>query len=287
MLVARGSRSRAALAVLASVAACGYPSVGDLAPTGGAPTSRDAGARRDAEGPPLDPDAAVDPPDGGAPPATDTDNDGAPDDQDCDPLSTSLGLRVVEDALSTDKGHFAAADGFVAGSWAYQTNAYRQTRLDATADLSFFVRDGAIGNVSIEIVTASTEVSAAITPKLRQIFVVLGAKSQGGQVDAHACGIEVVEGQAPEQKTSVVRLGGTPSAVTTTALDRVARAALQVNEEISIRARLEGGTLTCVVTQAGVQTTAQANVGALTGSVGLFTRQSRALFKTARVCKLR
>ena len=143
-------------------------------------------------------------------------------------------------------------------------------------------------NRSIEPVTAaSTEVSGAITPKLRQMFIVVGASSQQGQLLAHGCGVEVVEGETPEQKTSVVRLSGPTGAVTTTPLDRVARPALQANEEFGMRATLEGGKLTCVITQNGQTTTAQANVGALTGSVGMFTRQTKALFKNARVCKLK
>ncbi|MCA9584887.1 MAG: hypothetical protein KC657_05985 [Myxococcales bacterium] len=273
--------------VLGAFVACGYPGVDDLPSPGPSFSSKDGGggvSEGDGATPATTPDASANET---GPSVPDQDGDGVADDQDCDPVNANVGARLVQDDLSVARGHFSAADGFPAVSWEHSGNAYRQIRLDAGSDLSFFVRDGAVSNVSFEVTAASTEVSGAITPKLRQMFIVVGASSQQGQLLAHGCGVEVVEGETPEQKTSVVRLSGPTGAVTTTPLDRVARPALQANEEFGMRATLEGGKLTCVITQNGQTTTAQANVGALTGSVGMFTRQTKALFKNARVCKLK
>lgn len=232
-----------------------------------------------------DPTTTNPPPD---PTEPDGDGDGIPDALDCDPASAAIaGTKLLEDDLSTDKGYFGAADGFPQASWTYDAAAYRQTRVVDAADTSFYLKDAAIGDVIAEVVTASTEV-AAITPRLRQMFIVVGATVSGGQLSAIGCGIEVVQGEATEQKTSVVRLTGAPGAVTTTTLQRVNRAAVQVNEQLSIKARLAQGTLTCDVTNGGVTTTASASgLGALKGSVGFFTRQTKALFKQARICKLK
>ncbi len=220
----------------------------------------------------------------------DVDGDGAPDAEDCDPTSPALRRRVAEDSLTGDEGLFAAAGGFPAASWSYESG-YRQTRLLDASDASLFVSDTDVGDVQIEVRTASTE-TGAITPRLRQIFLVVGASDAGGSLLAHGCGIEVVEGMTPEPKTSIVKLDGGTTNVVTTALQRVTRPAVQTNEELSIKLRLEDGAMTCDVTQgtgaAAVVTTATANgLGNLRGRVGFFTRQTKALFKGVRICNLK
>ncbi len=232
-----------------------------------------------------DPDDTTKPPPVASPP--DGDGDGIPDATDCDPTSAAVaGTKLLEDDLASDKGYFGALEGFPQASWAHDGTVYRQMRVVDAADTSVFLKDATIGDLTAEVLTASTEV-AAITPRLRQKFIVVGATVTGGQLSAHGCGIEVVGGEAVEQKTSVVRLTGAPSAVTTTPLQRVDRAPVQVDEQLSIKVRLVKGTLTCDVTNGGVTTTATASgLGKPTGSVGFFTRQTKALFKQARICKL-
>jgi len=280
-----------------AIVACSAPDVGDpYKPTlrkpsegkgkggddGVTPTSTDDGD--DESDIDTDPTPSNEPPP--PPPPQDSDGDGVPDVEDCDPLSPALGARLLEDDLATDKGFFSAVDGFPQGSWTYDGTAYRQGRLVDGSDATVFLKDPAIGDALVEVRAASTEITSSITPVLRQMFIVFGTKVVGGQLSAVGCGVEVVEGLSPTQKTSIVRLAGPPGNVTTSSLSRVDRAALQVNEEFSIRARLVGGTLTCEVTQKDVtKTTATANVGTVTGSVGFFTRQTKALFKKARICK--
>lgn len=220
----------------------------------------------------------------------DSDGDGVIDEEDCEPSSPSVGMRLLQDPLATDKGFFASADGFPATSWTYD-GAYRQARIADAADTSLFVGQPSVEDVLVEIRSASTEISNAYTPTLRQIFVLLGATVTGGQLGALGCGVEVDSTQSPQQKTSVVRLAGPPANVATTLLDQGTRPALQVNQEFRIEARLSKGTLTCRVTQDvdGVATTTTATasgLGAVKGAVGLFTRQSKALFKQARICEL-
>lgn len=227
---------------------------------------------------------------GGESTTNDVDGDGAPDAEDCDPTSPALRRRLADDPLTTDKGLFAAAGGFPAASWSYES-AYRQTRLLDASDASLLVSDTDVGDVQIEVRAASTE-TGAITPRLRQIFVVVGASDAGGSLLAHGCGIEVVESETPEQKTSIVKLDGGATNVVTTALQRVTRPAVQVNEDFSIKLRLEDGAMTCDVTQGtgatAVTTTATANgLGNLRGRVGFFTRHTKALFQGVRICNLK
>lgn len=230
--------------------------------------------------------------DGGGPIANgdsdDTDGDGVPNADDCDPNSKALRTRIVQDDLATDKGLFAAAGGFPTTSWSFDgAAAYRQTRLLDASDVSFYAKDSAIGDVQIEATMASTEVGT-FNPKLRQIFVLIGGVSNGGALSATGCGIEVVGGESPEQKTSIVKLEGTTTNVVTTVLQRVTRPAVQANEDLSVKLRFENGAMICDVTQVGQLTTATANgLGALKGSVGFFTRQTKALFKNVRVCGLK
>jgi hypothetical protein len=224
------------------------------------------------------------------PAADDTDGDGVPDAEDCDPSSTSLKKRILQDDLSSDKGLFAAAMGFPAASWSFaDVAAYNQTRLADASDVSLYTKDAAIGDVQIDVTAASTEISGTITPRLRQIFVVVGAVSNGGALTAVGCGIEVAQAETPELKTSIVKLSGPSANVVTTVLQRVTRPPVNTNEELAIRLRFEDGAMICDVTQAGgTTTTATADgLGALTGSVGFFTRQTKALFKNARVCALK
>lgn len=229
--------------------------------------------------------------DGGAPTPGDDDGDGVPNADDCDPSSKALGRRIVEDSLGSDKGLFAVAAGFPTTSWTFAgAAAYRQTRLADAADVSFYANDADITDVQVEVTAASAEVSNAFTPRLRQIFVVVGATSAGGTFRGHGCGIEVVQGETPEQRTTIVKLEGSPANVTSTVLQRVSRPAVQVNEDFDVKMRFTGGAMICDVHQPsapGGAVTTQAtanNLGALKGSVGLYTRQTKGIFKNLRVC---
>jgi hypothetical protein len=271
---------------LAGIAACGDSSttgygtkgVGESSSTR---TRDDAGTLGEEDaGPITDPNATN---------LNDLDGDGVPNAEDCDPNSKTLKRRIVEDTLGSEKGFFTVPAGFPAASWTFEgAAAYRQMRLADAADVSFFSKESDIGDVQIEVQTASTEYSNAFAPRLRQIFVLVGGVSVDGTLSAAGCGIEVVQGEMPEQKSSIVKLTGTTTSMTTTVLQRVTRPAVQSNEDLVIKLRLEDGAMVCDVSQAGmVLTTATANnLGALKGSVGFFTRQTKALFKNLRVCSL-
>lgn len=205
----------------------------------------------------------------------------------CDDAKTIPGTKLLDDPLTTEKGLFTVAQGFSQTSWTYDGTALRQTRAVNEVDNLVFNKDTAIGDVEVEARAASTGIDGAITPRLRQMFIVMGAQvAANGTFSAVGCGVEVVQGEATEQKTSVVRFEGPPNAVTTQVLERVNRAVLQVDEQFTIKAKLSKGTLTCSVTQAATTTATANNLGDVIGGVGFFTRQTKSLFKNARICKL-
>ncbi|HEY8074547.1 MAG TPA: hypothetical protein VIF62_10560 [Labilithrix sp.] len=242
-------------------------------------TGDDAGATDPGAG--DDTSATVNPP---PPPVADSGTTAPP----CDPMNPSMGTKLLVDALDADRGLLAAIPGFPSASWSYSSGALHQTRLADAADATWISHDVSVDAVDVTVTAASTEISNSITPVLRQMFVLVGATVTGTTMHAYGCGAEVVDGLSPTQRTSVVELSGSAGSVTTTAMTRTARQALQVNETFTIHAHLApGGALTCTLTQAEGTTTASATIaGGAKGSVGLFTRQTKSSFATAKFCAL-
>lgn len=220
---------------------------------------------------------------------TDVDKDGIADEKDCDSTNAAIGLRLVDDPLATDATLFAPANGFPTASWTFADSAYRQTRLADAGDATFFMGDPSLSEVDIEVRAASTEISASLS-SLRQMFVLVGAKMENGSLTAWGCGAEVVAGMTPTQRTSVVKLSGAPGAITTTPIQRTARTILKAGEDYAIKARVSGGKITCTVMQGqdlDTLTTAEAvDQGEIKGSLGFYTRQTKAYFKNVKACKL-
>lgn len=208
---------------------------------------------------------------------------------DCDPDDSALAAyRVLEDDLSTDRGVVKVPNGFTAGNWSFSSGAYRQTRLvNDSSDASLFTADHPMADVIIEGVAASTEIADFGTDDLRQIVFLARADISDKVFDAVGCGIEVVEGLSPTQKTSVVTYTGSPTAIDMSAVKRTNRAAVVQNEEFRMRMELSGKQMKCTVTLDGTDVTvAEAEVPEGAGAVGLFTRETKALFKSVRVCEL-
>jgi len=292
------STLRLTVALAALTVACDPPAL-DGSPAGKTARVGLDGGVDPASGLDLDGDAGALPyPDGGVleggtvpaldgtAPALDSDLDGAPDALDCDPASSALGLRIAEDDLATAKGLLRAAPGFESAAWLHSSGAWRQGLLHDEADASFFAPEN-LENVVVEVRAASTLVGT-FYPKLRQNLVLVGANAEAGGFSAYGCGVEVVEGAVSELKASVVRLTGTPGYVATTPLKRADRASLLIDEEFGIRVRVQNGTITCTVSQSSGDTTVVAQgLGTVRGFVGLFTRQTKARFESARICGLR
>lgn len=263
-----------------------------LPPRDNAGDTNDQGAPTPSEDAPLAdaPATEEDPLPGQPVTMNDADKDGIADDKDCDSTNPAIGQRLVDDSLAADATLFAAAPGFPNASWSFADAAYRQTRLADAGDATFFMGDQAVADVDLEVRTASTEISSALGPTLRQMFVLVGAKMENGTLTAWGCGAEVVAGMTPTQRTSVVKLSGAPGAITTTAIQRTARTILKEGEDYAIRARVSGGKITCTVMQGtdlATLTTAEAiDQGEIKGSLGFYTRQTKAYFKNVKACKL-
>jgi hypothetical protein len=219
---------------------------------------------------------------------SDADSDGIGDACDCVPADAQIAAYLVAtDDLATEKGTFAPAAGFDATSWSFGDGAYRQGRLALGAnDATFLQSSKALEDVFVEVRAASTEIADQSATDLRQIVLLAGASSTATTFTATGCGIEVVEGLTPSQKISVLALGGSPGAVTTTATTRVNRTAVQANEEFRLRMIRRGGQMTCTVTvgDGGSFTATASGVGG-PGAIGFLTRETKALFKDVKVCR--
>ncbi len=224
--------------------------------------------------------------DGEGPQGPDSDRDGVPDPFDCDPNSSALGARIVEDDLATAKSIVRAAPGFDMQAWAHSNGAFRQLMLRDEADVALFALEQPVEDIVVDVVAASTEIGS-FNPKLRQNFVVVGAVAGNGGFAGYGCGVEVVEGRNPEMQASIVGLSGSVTSIKTAPIKRADRDPLMVGEEFGINVVATAGTLTCTIIQSKKTTTISAqNLGSLAGSIGFFTRQSKAKFSNARVCKL-
>lgn len=221
--------------------------------------------------------------------SADADGDGIPDAEDCDPQSSAVGRRLLEDSLASATGVIASALPPLSTSpWSYQGGSYRQMLVRDAADVSLFNVPTVTGSFVVDVQSASTG-SGSFYPRLRQDFIVVAVSATGAAFSGVGCGIEVVEGESPELKASLVRLSGAPTAITTSPLKRASRPPVQTNESFAISMHVDAktATITCTVKQAGGSTTVAAqNVGTITGGVGLYTRQMSALFSKARICQV-
>lgn len=216
------------------------------------------------------------------PTPADLDKDGAPDADDCDPQSSTLGLRLIEDDLATAKGAIAAAAGFSQTAWTHSGGAFRQKLVRDEGDASLFDVP-ADGDVVIEATAAMTKTGSFDVTE-RQTFVVVGARSDAGSFSAYGCGVELLGDYA---QTSIVKLSGSPDAIRTATLKHDERDYLEVGEDFDISVRVAGEKITCTVTQSTGTTTLVATTSAPpAGAVGFFTRQAAAAFKDARICRV-
>jgi hypothetical protein len=220
----------------------------------------------------------------------DGDGDAYGDACDCAPTDPNIAADlVVENTLATDTGTMAPATGFPKTSWTFATGAYHQNRLaNNAADASLLLGDP-LGDVVIDVTGASTAIQSFDTTDLRHLMIVARATDDGAKFAGLGCGIEVVEGLTPNQKTSVVQYAGTPTAPTITALKRTNMPTVQVNQELHVHMVLKGGTMTCTVTGAGPTpiTSTMTGLGDGLGQVGILTRETKAAFKNLRVCSYR
>ncbi|HUS66184.1 MAG TPA: hypothetical protein VMZ28_16640 [Kofleriaceae bacterium] len=215
----------------------------------------------------------------------DGDGDGFGNLCDCDAGSADvIGYKLVNDDLTADRGLFEVPTGFAAGSWTY-SGGYRQSRLanDAT-DVSIIKVDHKIANVLIEVTAQSTEIADFNATDLRQIMFLARGDLSDQAYDAVGCGIEVVEGLSPTQKTSALKYATEPDGFT--AIERTNRVALEVGVDFSMKMELSGTQMTCSATVGGETTTATGDVPEGAGAIALHTRETKALFKSLRVCEL-
>lgn len=265
------------------------------------------------------PDSGVPDSDGVLPEATapsplDTDGDGVPDTMDncptvANPDQSDVDLdrigdacdcdmndqrvtayRVLESPLTSDPGAFTVPEGFTAANWSFPGDALAQGRAPARAstDVTFFNGDETLEETLIDVSANSTEITD-IPPNFRQLLILFGARFENGELRAKACGIEVIDGVADPQKLSLLELSGPPNAVTATEIRRVPRAVVSGNglDYFRMQLHVRASTASCsfALGDGGGVATVSAAIADTRGSIGFFTRETKAKFKDLRICR--
>lgn len=217
----------------------------------------------------------------------DGDGDTYGDACDCDPASPDVAAYlVVEAPLTSDQGYFSTPPDFLADSWSYAAAGYLQNRLVNNGHDSVLFTGEPLTDVLVTATVSSTEIADFDATDLRQLLLFARGEAKEGSFGMIACGLEVDETQTPTQKTSVLTLSGAPSNPAITINDRVDRSPIQVDEEAQVVMELRGDTMTCTVTLPGgeVTTASASGLAVRPGALGLYTRETKALFKNLRIC---
>jgi hypothetical protein len=219
----------------------------------------------------------------------DGDGDGYGDACDCDPADAAVfGEAFIESSLAEDSGLFAPAPGFEAANWSFANERYQQGVVTKGVTNAVLANgSNEIDDVRIDVVASSTGIQET-NDDFRQLMLLVGASSNGGQFTAIGCGAEVIDAETPRRTAGVIELAGSAGqALSRTPLQTVERPLLSVNKEIALSLDLKDGNMTCTVVQDGVPYTTSVSGLAAKGSIGLFTRETRAYFKSFRACTYR
>jgi len=218
----------------------------------------------------------------------DSDEDGYGDACDCAPEDGAIG-ELLFDSDAGGNAQFAASAGFSQGNWNYAAGSYTQTRLvDNVDEVALFAGDQELQDVFVRATVASTEIINFDDNDLRQLQL-LARVTPTDVFSGVSCGIEVVEGQAHTQKTSVLSMSGAPGSLATSVHQRTDRNLVTANEELVLEMLLSGDTMTCTAKLDGGTDITVANAEGLAsgaGAVGFHTRETKALFKNVRICGL-
>src|SRR6185436_295930 len=199
----------------------------------------------------------------------DGDGDKLGDACDCAPADGQLAaIKLVDDDLASDKGAFAVGTNFPA-DWSYAGGAYVQSVLGPQADATLATVGGPLEDVYVEVHATSTQV---VDPYARrQILILTGATVNGGQFAAKACGFEVITGQTPPQKLSIVSLAGPAGGTIATTNVKIAdRPLVQVGDEVTVKMTVKAGTMTCqlIFADGGSYQAMETGLQGLSGTVG-------------------
>jgi hypothetical protein len=223
----------------------------------------------------------------------DTDLDRIGDVCDCDPAAQLVAAyKVVDDKLATDPGTFGAPTGFTAANWTFVGDGYQQNRLEAKAtDVTFFNGIPTLEDVLVEVTPNSMEIKDfGAGTNLRQLMIVFGARVEGTEFHAKACGIEVVDGLTPTQKISVLELSGSTTDVQLRPIVRVNRTPVKGDgsDPFRLKMQLRGGAVSCSFNLGdggGAATATASNLTDTKGAVGLLTRETKGKFQDLRICR--
>ncbi len=220
----------------------------------------------------------------------DTDTDTVGDACDCDPADPDLdAYLVVEDDLQQESNLFTPTDSFDEDNWIYEDGLQQIRLADESNDAALF-QGLEMTDVYMRVTAISTDITNFDDEDLRQLFLVARVDAQATSYEAYGCGIEVVEGLDPTQKTTALKFSGPPpDTLDMEIYQRTDRAELRENEEIELELELRGSAMRCTATQnpSGATIATTSAIPIKSGYVGVHTRETKALFKNLRICEFR
>lgn len=221
----------------------------------------------------------------------DADGDLVGDACDCEPEDAGNdSFLVVDDDLLQDSGLFTPTQSFDPINWRQEAGGYSQSRLaDQSNDAALF-QGLQMTDVYMRVTAASTEIANFDDQDMRQLLLVARVSALADSYEAYGCGLEVVEGLLPTQKTTALKFSGPPpDGLDVEVYERTDRAAVQVNEDFELEMILRGNLMQCTatLTPSGATVATATEIPIKAGYVGLHTRETKALFKNLKVCEYR
>jgi hypothetical protein len=221
----------------------------------------------------------------------DGDGDGIGNPCDCNPQDPEIGPELETLDLGDPKS-LLPAQGYAFGSWTHNAAlgaALQNRAVDNGFDSVLLALNNQQQNVFVEV-TASAQ--AAVVGSNDRIVALTTRYKDGANATGVACGIRVdnAEPAGATQRLQLLNLSGPAGTPALAKLTNVVRSAVDVDETFKLSLKLKGANATCILTlleqgnaQQTINTTAATNQ---IGSIGLFTRETKATYSNVKICQV-
>ena len=221
----------------------------------------------------------------------DGDGDGIGNPCDCDPQDPEIGPELETLDLG-DPESLLPAQGYAFGSWTHNAalgTTLQNRAVDNGFDSVLLALNNQQQNVFIEV-TASAQ--AAVAGSNDRIIGLSARYQDGANATGVNCGIRVdVAETTNTQRLQLLNISGTSGNPTLTKLENQPRYAVILDEQFKLSFKLKGATASCTMTFLDDNPPTTLTIGAnnatnQTGSIGLFTRETKATYSNVKICQV-
>jgi hypothetical protein len=221
----------------------------------------------------------------------DSDADGIGNPCDCDPQDDEVGPELETLDLG-DPESLLPAQGYPFTSWLHNLAigaALQNRAVDNGFDAVLLALNNQQQNVFVEV-TASAQ--AAVVGSNDRIVGLTARYRDGANATGVACGIRVdLAEPVSTQRLQLLNISGTSGNPTLTKLKNDPRAAVVIDEEFKLSFKLKGANASCTMTfledNPPTKLTIDANNATNQGgSIGLFTRETKATYSNVKICQV-